>query len=208
MPKHILTLFGFVLFMLAPSLVLAAGESKGVNGSLITFYAFGAFTLFGGIMTISRRNPIHAALFLVLTLIGVAGIYLSLHATFLAIMQVLVYAGAIMVLFIFVVMSLGPMKDEPFNLRIPEMLFRGAGAIAILFLAYRLVNALAQTPFSKMSASVPKNYGDVAHMGEFLFGKYLFPFEAISILLLVAIVGAVMISRSKISKKSDEESAS
>jgi NADH-quinone oxidoreductase subunit J len=165
-----------------------------VTGALITFYAFGALALAGAILTITRKNPVSAALFLVLTLVSTGGVYLALHATFLAAIQVLVYAGAIMVLFIFVVMSVGKPDDNERVSLLTAWPTKLLGLLAIGALVFRIAMVVGQKELAGTRA-VAANYGSVEQMGRLLFTDYLFPFEAISILLLVAIVGAVMITR-------------
>ncbi|PIE19457.1 MAG: NADH-quinone oxidoreductase subunit J [Proteobacteria bacterium] len=192
-----------------PSLALAApvastAPTKG-GGALVAFYIFGALTLFGAIMTVTRRNAVSAALFLVLTLFCTAGIYLSLHATFLAAIQVLVYAGAIMVLFIFVVMSVGKPEDQDVQL-MRGWPVKALGIIAIGALVWRVAGVVGDAKLVAMPGKVAERYGAVGSMGKLLFTDYLFPFEAISILLLVAIVGAVMISRHNADDKQPEAS--
>lgn len=199
-PRSGLRLFtalsALLLPWLAPAIAAAAGKPAGppVSGALITFYAFGALALAGAILTITRKNPVSAALFLVLTLVSTGGLYLALHATFLAAIQVLVYAGAIMVLFIFVVMSVGkPDENERVSLLAawPTKLL---GLVAIGALVFRIAMVVGQKELAGTRAVAAK-YGSVEQMGRLLFTDYLFPFEAISILLLVAIVGAVMVTR-------------
>ncbi|MCK5799762.1 MAG: NADH-quinone oxidoreductase subunit J [Deltaproteobacteria bacterium] len=204
-------LLAWVGAMMAPALALAApavqvtAASKGPTGAQIAFYIFAGISLFGAVMTITRRNPVKAALFLVLTLISTAGLYLALHATFLAAMQVLVYAGAIMVLFLFFVMSVGQPETHKVDL------FRGwpvkvVGLAAIGALLWRVAMVFGDAKLFAAPVKVAATYGDVTSMGKLLFTKYLFPFEAISVLLLVAIVGSVMISRRAVSPPSQDMS--
>ena len=129
------------------------------------------------------------------TLICTAGLYLVLHATFLAAMQVLVYAGAVMVLFLFVVMIVGP-EGRP-RLRFPgDALPKVLGIVALGVIVERLIRAavLAETVQPDL---VGDNFGTVRSVGKLLFQDYLFAFEAVSVLLLVAIVGAVMVTRQR-----------
>lgn len=171
----------------------AAAKAPAASGALWTFYIFGALTIFGAVMTISRRNPVTAALWLVFALFCTGGVYLSLHATFMAAIQVLVYAGAIMVLFMFVVMSVGNTEHQEFGI-MRGLFSKVVALVAIGFLAWPLISSLMALKPVK-AAMVSDGYGTVHSMGKVLFAEYLFPFEAISVLLLVAIVGAVIISR-------------
>src|SRR5262249_13382034 len=127
--------------------------------------------------------------------------YMLLYAQFLAVVQMLVYAGAIMVLFVFVVMILNRPEDEPYasSGRVGQVL----GSLAILYLLYRLYVMLTgvELPNAELANAAPRRtaaghgWGSVRAVGTDLFGPGLFPFEAISILLLVAVVGAIAIAR-------------
>jgi NADH-quinone oxidoreductase subunit J len=166
-------------------------------GTLWTFRIVALLTGAGALATITRRNPVTAAICLVATLLCSAGLYLLLHATFLAVIQVLVYAGAIMVLFVLVIMSVERPEHEELGL------LRGTGTkvvgiAAMIWLLYRVVHVLVSPEVRRPSAA-PEVFGSVTSVGKQLFGDYLFPFEAISILLLVAIVGAVAVSRRRAS---------
>ena len=177
----------------AQDLKIVAGKTAGIDWTLWTFRAFAVVALGSAVAMVFSRNPVVAALFLVVTLFCTGGIYLTLHATFLAAIQVLVYAGAIMVLFIFVVMSVGHPEHEELGLT-KGLLSKAMAIVAAAILFFRvapmLKNAVVQDP-----APVGESFGTVTYVGKLLFSEYLFPFEAISLLLLVAIVGAVMITR-------------
>ena len=141
-----------------------------------------------------RRNPIHAALFLVVNLATVAGLFLTLRAEFLAAAQVIVYAGAIAVLFVFAIMVLIPGKEEtgPDPLRSQRMMAVPLVGIFLILAALVLRSAVFRTPGA--SAAVP---GGVEALGRLLFTDYLFPFEVTSVLLLVAIVGVIALAKGK-----------
>ena len=160
---------------------------------LIAFYIIGGLTVLGAVATITRRNPVVAAVCLVGTLCVSAGLYLLLHATFLAVMQVLVYAGAIMVLFTFVIMAVERPEQEHTGIMISTGT-KVVGIVATLFLFFRVLSVL-MGPEIKKPVAVAETFGDVRHLGTLFFNQYLFPFEAISVLLLTAIVGAVVVSR-------------
>ena len=162
-------------------------------GLLWSFWIIGGLTIAGAVATITRRNPVSAAVCLVATLCCSAGVYLLLHATFMAVIQVLVYAGAIMVLFVLVIMSVErPEQEEVGFLRGTVSKIVGVGAM--LWLLYRAVTVLVG-PEVRRAGQVADTFGSVSTIGRQLFGDYLFAFEAISILLLVAIVGAVAVTR-------------
>ena len=169
-----------------------AGPPPAV-GDQIIFYLLAAFVTFFAIFTITRRNPVTAVMSLVATFFGLAAIYASLSAHFLAVLQVLVYAGAIMVLFIFVVMILNREEVAPLALRPMRLL----GVAAAVYLLVVFVNVVAiGVPTERVPEVAPEAFGTVASIGDILFRQFLYPFEAISLLLLVAIVGGVVVSRS------------
>lgn len=174
----------------------AAGISSGATWA---FWIFGVLTLLGAIGTITRRNPVTAALWLVLTLFATGGLFLVLNATFLAVIQVLVYAGAVMVLFVFVVMAVSDADAERFS--IPRgWLSKLLGLAAVAVLADRLLRVLAASSFELPGRLAPTEvvsptFGTVNEVGRLLFTTYLLPFEVLSVLLLVAVVAAVMITR-------------
>ena len=145
------------------------------------------------IFCMTRRNPVTAVMSLVATFFGLAAMYATLSAHFLAVLQVLVYAGAIMVLFIFVVMILNREESTVVSLR--GLFTRILGVLAAVYLLtvfFRVaVPAQAVTP-----PTVSPAFGTVASVGQVLFTQFVFPFEAISLLLLVAIAGGVVVSRS------------
>lgn len=209
------SIVGALAVLLLPRVGWATQVALGAQGSevaagssaeIVAFWIFGALTLVGAALTVTRRNPVTAAISLVLTLFCIGGLYLVLHGTFLAAIQVLVYAGAIMVLFIFVVMAVARYDAEEFGLArgvLPKVL----GLVAIGLLADRLLRVLTAgngpTP-----GPVADTFGDVRTIGQLLFSDYLFPFEALSLLLLVAIVGAVMVTRrAELGEKTGEKGA-
>lgn len=162
----------------------------------------------GAGFTVSAKNPIRGAMGLLLMILAVAGLYLALHAQFLAAIQLIVYAGAIVVLFLFVIMLLGPDATPPHDQRgrtvrtISGALFAGAGLTAILLIV-RTAPAAAKGPL----ASTPTDFGSVEKFGALLFSDALLPFELSSALLMVAIVGAIAVARGhgKLAKKVAEE---
>lgn len=166
---------------------------------MIAFFVIAVVALVGAGGMVLSRNAVHSALFLVANLFCVALLYLSLNADFLAVVQVIVYAGAIMVLFLFVVTLLNPGQSE-----LPDRL-RGqgwvAGALAVVLLA-EVAAVIASGLFSTVaSPSTPPtvDWGDNVHaIGALLYGQYLFPFEVTSILLLVAIVGATVLAKRRL----------
>jgi NADH-quinone oxidoreductase subunit J len=156
------------------------------------FYALAAILLFAAVRVITTRNPVHAALHLVLAFFTAAGIWLLLQAEFLAIALVLVYVGAVMVLFLFVVMMLDINVDklrEGFWEYLPM-----AGTIGIL-MAVEMVMVLGGKYFAATKAvSKPVDYSNTAELGRVLYTDYLLPFELASVVLLVAIVAAIVLT--------------
>ena len=159
------------------------------------FYALAAILLFAGLRVITARNPVHAALFLVLAFFTAAGIWLLLEAEFLAIALVLVYVGAVMVLFLFVVMMLDINLDklrEGFWNALPVALPVG------LLMAAEMVMILSSKHFSAdmLNAPPPRpaSYSNTAEIGRQLYTDYLLPFELASVVLLVAIVAAIALT--------------
>lgn len=159
------------------------------------FYFLAAILLFAGLRVITARNPVHAALFLVLAFFTAAGIWLLLEAEFLAIALVLVYVGAVMVLFLFVVMMLDINLDklrEGFWAYLPM-----AGFIGVL-MAVEMVMVLGGKHFGieRVSTPVPHpaGYSNTAELGRLLYTDYLLPFELASLVLLVAIIAAIVLT--------------
>jgi len=179
----------------------AAGAASPPVGDMIMFLIMAAWVAFFAILTITRRNPVTAVMSLVATFFGLAAIYAALSAHFLAVIQVLVYAGAIMVLFIFVVMILNREEVAPLALRPMRLLGVAAGVyLLVVFADVVAVNVGApvdgQAALLRPPPVIPGTYGTVGVVGDMLFREFLYPFEAISLLLLVAIVGGVVVSRS------------
>jgi NADH-quinone oxidoreductase subunit J len=200
-----------VLTLLAAGMALAAqpeaaataAAGQGSGGQIWAFYIIGGLTVIGAVATVSRRNPVVAAVCLVGTLFCSAGLYLLLHATFLAAMQVLVYAGAIMVLFVFVIMSVEhPEKEETGLFKSTGT--KALGVLAMVALLWRVVTVLRDPREIRVAGEVSDSFGDVASVGRLLFSDYLFPFEAISVLLLTAIVGAVVVSRHRARQEAEK----
>lgn len=170
----------------------------------IAFWILAACVIGGALFTMTRRNPVTAVMSLVGTFFALAATYATLSAHFLAVIQVLVYAGAIMVLFIFVVMILNREEVAPVALR--GLGARILGVVAGLYLVF----VFARVVHLGISAPVPvpsETFGTVASIGDLLFRDFLYPFEAISLLLLVAVVGGVVISRSHKKEVAAEQAA-
>ena len=173
-------------------------------GDYIVFGLLAAGVIGGAVFTMTRRNPVTAVMSLVGTFFALAATYASLSAHFLAIIQILVYAGAIMVLFIFVVMILNREEVAPVALRGLGLRSLGVAAgIYLVIIFARIVRVGAPTDLPVL----PETFGTVASIGDILFRDFLYPFEAISLLLLVAVVGGVVVSRSHKKEVAAEQAA-
>ena len=164
----------------------------------ILFIGFAITLVACSLMVILHRNPVTSALFLVLGFCSLAGVYLLLHAEFVAMVQVIVYAGAIMVLFLFVIMYLNLKRDVEHGVHIA--LRRGAGWIlgALLIAEGWLMFAHHWAPGPAGTEPAPAApVGNTQAIGQVLYTRYLFPFEITSMLLLVAMVGAVVIAKGR-----------
>ena len=167
---------------------------------LVLFYIFAAIALVSAILLITRHNVVHSAAFLGSTLFAVAGIFLTLHAEFLAGVQVIVYVGGILVLFVFVIMLISVERAEherQFNRQWTIALI--TAAILIGQLAYGLYQGRESlnlpAPVAPPAAVGAAVAGNSEEVGVALYTTYLLPFEIASILLLVAIVGAVVLAK-------------
>lgn len=181
---------------------------SGSRAAALIFYLFGALTLAGAIFVITRRNMVTAVMGMVGTFIALAGLYVMLYAHFLAAIQVVVYAGAIMVLFVFVIMILNRPEAEPWALQ--GIFGKGIAGLSLLYLFYRLAEVLWTVKDTKHASEAPIvpggfEFGSTKAIGKTLFTDYLFPFEAVSIVLLTAVVGAIAIARPKLDDQSDAQ---
>jgi NADH-quinone oxidoreductase subunit J len=148
-------------------------------------------------MVVLHKNPVTSALFLVLAFCALAGIYLLLHAEFLGMVQIVVYAGAIMVLFLFVIMYLNLQHDVETGVQIAVRRGIGwlAGAALLLTGAALLRRGWFPGPANEAVPAMAD--GNVAAIGKVLYSRFLFPFEITSILLLVAMIGVIVIARGR-----------
>ena len=165
------------------------------RAEMVVFWIFAVPLLATAAGVVVARNPVNAAISLVAAFFFLAGIYILLLAHLLAFLQVLVYAGAIMVVFLFVIMLLTTSDDGFGKSRVKVMQVGGflgaAGVLAVI------VKAIMDLPARGMPV-VPADFGTVKAVGRLLYTQYLLPFEATSLLLLVAIVGAVVVAKQRI----------
>jgi NADH-quinone oxidoreductase subunit J len=163
----------------------------------LAFFVLAGSLLGFGLLTITRKSAVAALMALIAAACALAGLFATLSAHFLAVLQVLVYAGAIMVLFVFAVMILNRDEEHPIALR--GIFLRSAGVLAVGYLFYRLALIVVGARGSDVLASattppIPE-YGNAGSVGRLLFSDFLYPFEAISLLLLVAVVAGVLLAR-------------
>lgn len=163
----------------------------------IVFYTLAAVLLISSLVIVTRTNPIAAALSLVMAFVALAGLYGLLSASFVAVIQVLVYAGGIMVLIIFVIMILNltneglrPMKADRFLTSIVLVIAGGGVFLPIFFIITAGIQATG--------LDLVDGFGNITEMSKLIFGKYIFPFEILSLVLLTAVVGALVISKRKL----------
>lgn len=161
------------------------------------FLLFGIGAIATAIGTVTRRNPVAAAINLIAHFFMLAGLYLTLEAQFLAVLQILVYAGAIMVLVVFVIMLLNLGNEEALREEFTRRKVLGVVVAAIFALQLAILlqgNPTGATALSPKAATL----GTAESIGQVLFTQYLFPFEAISLLLLAALVGAIILAKRKV----------
>jgi NADH-quinone oxidoreductase subunit J len=163
---------------------------------LLYFYTCAALALGGAVSVVVAKNPIRGAMGLLLLIVSIAGLFLALHAQFLAAIQLIVYAGAIVVLFLFVIMLLGPNAATPHDRRgLYVRAFSGAlfglAGVAALYATVR------STHLGMPMRAVDPQFGSIDAFGSVLFGDALAPFELSSALLMVAVVGAIAVARGR-----------
>ncbi len=161
----------------------------------IFFFIFGGAAVVLGMLVIIFKNPVHSAVSLAAVMFCIAALFALQDAHFLAALQILVYAGAIMVLILFVIMLLNLRDDELGKPKItPAKVLGGAAAAVTAFLIVSLISAIK----APSASDVLEDFGTVTSVGRMIFTKHLLPFEIVSVLLLSAILGAVGIAKKKI----------
>src|ERR1700751_1998782 len=157
------------------------------------FYLLSGLAVLGGILVVTRKNPVHSALALILTLLALAGLYLMLYAPFVAGVQIILYVGGIMVLFLFVIMLVNierSEKEKQFN----HQWVAGILAAVALGVLFVLIYTKGKAMFAQPSLTFPEGENS-QRVGQMLYSNYMFPFEIASLLLLVAIIGAVVMAK-------------
>lgn len=161
---------------------------------LLAFYAFAAIAVVASLLVVGQRNPMYSVMLLITSFGALAGLYVLLDAPFTAVTQIIIYAGAIMVLFLFVVMLLNVPREEAVAGRLGPMTLR-IGAVLSLLLAVEVLWALSRVGSAWFRPDTAETVSSVTNIGQTLFTQYAFAFEVTSILILVAMVGAVVVAR-------------
>jgi NADH-quinone oxidoreductase subunit J len=173
-----------------------------VTPTVVLFWVFAGIALVSAALCISRRSPLASALWLVVTLFALSALFVALDAQFIGVLQVLVYAGAIMVLFLFVIMLLNLGRGGPSDLKGPAGLAIAALIAGALFVQLRALPAAGPPEAIRMPegtmAALQTQQGMVQVVARPLFSDYLIPFEITSVLLLAAAVGAVVLAKRKL----------
>lgn len=169
-----------------------------MNLEIILFFVFGIVAAVSAVLMITRNNAVIAALYLILNFASIAGLYLTLNAQFIAVAQVIVYTGAIMVLFLFVIMLLRPENEKKFlqsmpNIKVFAFVLAGFVFLQLLYIIF----------FSRPSSIISQNLdtsveaGTIESIGYILFKDYVLPFEAAGFLLLAATIGTLILAKKK-----------
>ena len=167
-----------------------------MNYHLLLFYILGGIAIASAVLVVTRKHAMHSALFMMVNMCTLAILYLMLQAQFIAIIQILVYAGAIMVLFLFVIMLLNLGEEEKVKEKFLSKKTLGFALGAVLLAQFIFAFGKISADTNTLSPNAMQQ-GTVEYIGKVLFTEYLFPFEAVSFLLLAAIVGAVVLAKKK-----------
>lgn len=177
--------------LLAPCFLLHSYEMT------FLFFIFAALALIGGIGVVAFKNPVSSAFSMVVSFLGLAALFIQLNAFLVGVLQILVYAGAIMVLFLFIIMLLDVPQEE--KKKLPFFTALGAGGIVLAFIALLVVmlsrSEVGDKTLPALEATSGPGTSDVHKIGELLFSQYWFPIQVVGILLLVATVGVVVLSK-------------
>lgn len=162
----------------------------------IFFFYFAGIIATTSLLVVALRNPVYSALALLIMFFHVAGLYVTLHAEFLAAVQIIVYAGAILVLYLFVVMLLNVKREERYHNQLPV-----AGLLGVMLFTevmLLLIQSRSAPPASAVAPDPVSSAGNTETIGEVLYSTYLFPFEVASLILLVAMIGAIILAKKDI----------
>jgi NADH-quinone oxidoreductase subunit J len=165
--------------------------------SWLVFIGAGLVAIVASLLMVTRRNPVHSALWLIVAFFSLAIIYLSLNAQFIAVAQVIVYSGAIMMLILFVIMLIHLEAEQELTGKITGAKIIASFITVILFLEViaAVLSFKVTGQKGQFTPEMINHYGNVRTVGMVLYGKYMFPFEIASILLLIGIIGAVILSK-------------
>jgi NADH-quinone oxidoreductase subunit J len=169
----------------------------------LLFYLFAALAVVSSLLVIGQRNPVYSVVLIIVSFAALAGLYVLLEAPFAAVIQIIVYAGAIMVLFLFVVMLLNVPREatdhdtaHPFNRPGARRIGAALTGVLLLQLGWAVWHVSTRRPAALASAP-PGDVSSVREIGRVLFTDYALPFEATSLLILVAMVGAIILARAR-----------
>jgi len=165
----------------------------------VLFYIFAVLVLGGALLTITRRNAVHSAVALIVSLLGVAGLYLLQQAEFLFAVQIILYIGGIMLLFLFVIILVNldlAAKERQFNRQ--WLVATAAVVVVAIQLGWFLYKGKDAFKFADVPSAIPEAIGNTEMLADSLFRDYLLPFEVASLLLLVAVVGSVVMAKKRI----------
>lgn len=169
------------------------------HGAAILFYLFAGLAVAGAIGVVAAKSPMNGALSLLATFLSVAALFLLRHAGFVGIVQIFVYGGGIMVLFLFVIMLLSLSDSGPVLSFTPSRILGGAAVVGLFVALSAVFRKLPTTELAwTQDAGKVQTFGSIQHLGEVMYTQWLFPFEAVSLLLLVAILGAVVVAKPRI----------
>lgn len=160
------------------------------------FFYFAGIIVLTAVLVVGLRNPVYSALSLLIMFFHVAGLYVTLHAEFLAAVQVIVYAGAILVLYLFVVMLLNVKREERYHVQFPVGMLLGLTILTevLLLTVHRSFSPEAAAAIRSEDSGAAVG-GNTETIGEVLYSTYLFPFEVASLILLVAMIGAIVLAK-------------
>jgi NADH-quinone oxidoreductase subunit J len=172
-----------------------------LGSDALLFYVFAGVTLIGALAVVSQKNPVYSVLSIVASFFGLAGLYVLLEAPFVAVAQIIIYAGAIMVLFLFTVMLLNAPREDAAEWDRSHPLYRPmavrVGAVLAVLLAIELAWALSRTSGLSVGVAERPAASSIQEMGRVLFTDYMFAFEVTSILIIASMVGAVVLARKR-----------
>lgn len=164
---------------------------------LLTFYLLGGVAISAALLMLTNKQPVNAAMSLIVTMLCLAGIYVLLEAHLIAALQIIVYAGAIMVLFLFIIMLLNIQEKEG-RLSGRKLFLQGAGIVMIGFILINVIKLTVSDNLAAKTQGLADGFGTTKAVAKLLFTEFVLPFEIASVLLLAAMVGAVILAKQKV----------